>query len=707
MESAEENGNEISVSNSYPAPISSPSPSPSAVVSMTGTPMKFVHILRFYKDTTSTSEDSRASNSNVSDNTKVGSGKGKARKLPETSKSKELSFSDCNKIEKPLLVYSRTRKKGATKSNTHMGNGIGSPKQSNTDMDNETGTPRRPNTQMDNGIGSPTEACFYVDNDIASIPRVSYMERQIKITKLKQDHDTPDNDSNTHLGEVRRADDELRSRDVMENKNSMDIVDIDNHQVVVHCEGVDDRAGLDGVESVYHGGIGKLKKVHVHTLLGKRFRSNGEIVLAGSDNDRGGNGSGHMKRKKLQKRTFEGIDLFPDKRRKLEDGTWLRENKARTQRAAKIALNRNLQSVKPSQRLPASVLKSGTPGNKKITASNKRKWIEVSIFEADPMTLLEHKCKVYWPLDKEWYPGVIDRYDAENKKHHVNYIDGQEEWLFLTEEKLKLFLSGKEMCKLHLKGKEQMLINEMMNNVNYDEMAALAATLDDYQGEPGHGDLIWAKITGHPMWPAFVMDEPHANACDGLEPATREGSIPLQFFGSYDFARISSKHIMSFSKGFQCKFQYKCRRFAFFQGLEEAWRYLKELKLPEAMTKLQNHVVSAGCEIENEKKSEQSDGDEDYMGDERSEKIKKSVECLFSCPIVIGGLRVLSLGKIVKDSEHFHDEHHIWTEGYTVIRKFTSIKGPRRYAEYKMEVLRNSFVRNMPLFRITLEDGAK
>eukprot|EP01018_Ginkgo_biloba_P036074 Gb_04717 [translate_table: standard] len=61
--------------------------------------------------------------------------------------------------------------------------------------------------------------------------------------------------------------------------------------------------------------------------------------------------------------------------------------------------------------------------------------------------------------------------------------------------------------------------------------------------------------------------------------------------------------------------------------------------------------------------------------------------------------------KIVKDSEHFHDEHHIWTEGYTVIRKFSSVKVPGTSAEYKMEVLRNPLARSMPLFRVTLEDG--
>ncbi len=51
---------------------------------------------------------------------------------------------------------------------------------------------------------------------------------------------------------------------------------------------------------------------------------------------------------------------------------------------------------------------------------------------------------------------------------------------------------------------------------------------------------------------------------------------------------------------------------------------------------------------------------------------------------------VLSLGQIVWDSEHFHDQHHIWTEGYTAVRKFAIMKEADVAAvEYKMEVLRN------------------
>jgi hypothetical protein len=82
--------------------------------------------------------------------------------------------------------------------------------------------------------------------------------------------------------------------------------------------------------------------------------------------------------------------------------------------------------------------------------------------------------------------------------------------------------------------------------------------------------------------------------------------------------------------------------------------------------------------------------DHDFVGDERKYVIQKSVNSLFTLPLKLGTLVVLSLGQIVWDSEHFHDQHHIWIEGYTAVCKFAIMKEADVAAvEYKMEVLRN------------------
>ena len=100
-------------------------------------------------------------------------------------------------------------------------------------------------------------------------------------------------------------------------------------------------------------------------------------------------------------------------------------------------------------------------------------------------------------------------------------------------------------------------------------------------------------------------------------------------------------------------------------------------------------------------------------------------------------------GRIVSDSDHFHNKMHIWPEGYTAFRKFASVKGicsvpdchqacmkfgvpfwnsllsweyvlrvhcntftdPHLVTSYKMEVLRNSDIKARPLFRVISEDG--
>lgn len=47
-----------------------------------------------------------------------------------------------------------------------------------------------------------------------------------------------------------------------------------------------------------------------------------------------------------------------------------------------------------------------------------------------------------------------------------------------------------------------------VDSLDVDDMVALAATLDHCShADPRPGDMIWAKVTGHPMWPAIVLDE--------------------------------------------------------------------------------------------------------------------------------------------------------------------------------------------------------
>ncbi|GMP84078.1 hypothetical protein CsSME_00037750 [Camellia sinensis var. sinensis] len=133
-------------------------------------------------------------------------------------------------------------------------------------------------------------------------------------------------------------------------------------------------------------------------------------------------------------------------------------------------------------------------------------------------------------------------------------------------------------------------------------------------------------------------------------------------------------------------------------------RYLSEQKLPKRMLKMQNAVEADDCESGSREDEKGADSGEDCRGDER---IHSKLEGTKTCPFEIGDLQVISLGKIVKDSEYFQDGRFIWPEGYTAVRKFPSIADPSVYTLYKMEVLKCSDAgpKTRPLFRVTLDNG--
>ncbi|CAN6460712.1 unnamed protein product [Victoria cruziana] len=324
-------------------------------------------------------------------------------------------------------------------------------------------------------------------------------------------------------------------------------------------------------------------------------------------------------------------------------------------------------------------------------ASSERRWVRVNMKCVEPNAVIGRKCKVYWPLDYDWYTGSVCQFVPDRKQHHVKYDDGDDEWINLENEQIKFYLSREELTQIKLKSCTP------EKAPNYDELMMLAASSDDC-GDFVYGEIVWAKITGHAMWPAIVMDETQAARCKGLERAPREISLPVQFFGTYDYARIKMKQIIPFYKGLLSSFHLKCKHARFLEGLEETRRYLKERELPERIACLQASVDN-GLAIVSEEKDESNSSV--LLSDEKDE----SAEYPNVCPFEIGDLKVTNLGKIVKDSEYFHSEHYIWPVGYCAIRKFASIADSKKISEYKMEVLRNPRSKALPLFRVTLGSG--
>ncbi|KAL2485415.1 Histone-lysine N-methyltransferase ATX2 [Abeliophyllum distichum] len=324
-----------------------------------------------------------------------------------------------------------------------------------------------------------------------------------------------------------------------------------------------------------------------------------------------------------------------------------------------------------------------------------KKWVRLSYEGADPKKFLGLQCKVYWPLEVEWYSGRIVDYFPETGRHHVEYEDEDEENLILAKERIKFYVSLEEMQSLQLKCSDKSL---EADGVDVNEMVALAASLDECQDlEPR--DIIWAKLTGHAMWPAIILDESLMGEHKGLNRISGEKSFLVQFFGTHDFARVPRKQVISFLKGLLSSYHLKCKKQNFVRGLEEAKMYLSEQKLPKRMQQLRKGFEADNSDHE---LGEDEGGAEDLMG---NRWIRRKLEDLKSCPFEIGDLQVISLGKIVEDTDNFRKEKLIWPEGYTAVRKFPSITDPSVCSLYKMEVMRDVDSRNQPLFRVTSDRG--
>ncbi|XP_073137741.1 histone-lysine N-methyltransferase ATX2-like isoform X2 [Henckelia pumila] len=411
----------------------------------------------------------------------------------------------------------------------------------------------------------------------------------------------------------------------------------------------------------------------------------------------------------------EGGGKSVSKRRKVGSSTELRKLGVDCEELGKLDFSRNVDKVKrPSVEKytnpDSSVFdrKSRKGKNdpdvfsksvlKKSGGVKTKKWVWLSFEGIDPKKFIGLQCKVYWPLDARWYSGCVLGYNLEAGRHHVKYEDDEEENLILANERVKFYVSHEGMRSLKLRFLEN---SSETDAIDVNEMMVLAASLDDCQ-EVDCGDIIWAKLTGHAVWPAIVLEESQVRARKGLNNTSGEKSVLVQFFGTYDFARVTKKQVISFLKGLLSSCHLKCKKPAFARALEEAKMYLSKQKLPKEMLQLRDGGEADNNDIGSGEQEYTDSGDEECLS---HEEISRKLEDLKSCQLESGELQVIKLGKIVKDTDNFQNERFIWPEGYTAMRKFSSIADPRVRALYKMQVLRDVNSRTRPLFRVTTDDG--
>ncbi|KAF5203165.1 Enhancer of polycomb-like transcription factor protein [Thalictrum thalictroides] len=79
----------------------------------------------------------------------------------------------------------------------------------------------------------------------------------------------------------------------------------------------------------------------------------------------------------------------------------------------------------------------------------RRHFYEIFSREIDVYWVVNRRIKVFWPLDKTWYFGLVTSYDQQRKLHHVKYDDRDEEWINLQTERFKLLLLPSEAPRKH------------------------------------------------------------------------------------------------------------------------------------------------------------------------------------------------------------------------------------------------------------------
>ncbi|URE44056.1 Enhancer of polycomb-like [Musa troglodytarum] len=81
----------------------------------------------------------------------------------------------------------------------------------------------------------------------------------------------------------------------------------------------------------------------------------------------------------------------------------------------------------------------------KSFARKRRHFYEVCSRDMDPYYIVKQRIRVFWPLDKNWYFGLVKGYDPVTRLHHVKYDDRDEEWINLQKERFKLLLFPSEV----------------------------------------------------------------------------------------------------------------------------------------------------------------------------------------------------------------------------------------------------------------------
>ncbi|KAL4437202.1 hypothetical protein ABPG75_004341 [Micractinium tetrahymenae] len=98
--------------------------------------------------------------------------------------------------------------------------------------------------------------------------------------------------------------------------------------------------------------------------------------------------------------------------------------------------------------------------------------------------------------------------------------------------------------------------------------------------DPG-GRVVWAKVGSYPWWPAKTLDPQRDLSYPPDADPPRPTSIPIRFFGTFEFQWIGSKRqLVDWEEGFE-QFSRECDQSSFKAAIEEVQHYKATGKLPD------------------------------------------------------------------------------------------------------------------------------
>ena len=93
----------------------------------------------------------------------------------------------------------------------------------------------------------------------------------------------------------------------------------------------------------------------------------------------------------------------------------------------------------------AEELSSGALARQLRPRKQPKVFQSVTLEEADATRIVGRRIKVFLPLDVKWYAADVKEFRAKTKQHDVVYDNGNDEWLVLKDEKIKILIEPGEV----------------------------------------------------------------------------------------------------------------------------------------------------------------------------------------------------------------------------------------------------------------------